>query len=420
MCAKRTVADVSAVADPSTGVYVYTTYGGDPGFMVFGGTSASSPIIAATYALAGNPSSKNAVNSYPYANAGALHDVTSGSNGSCGGSYLCTAGVGYDGPTGLGTPNGTGAFSATQQPDFTLSAFPASLAVAPGASGTTTMTLNSVGTFSGSVALSASVAPATGLTAAFSPSSVTVAGSVTSTLTLTADPLASGPYTVTVTGTGPGGLMHSATVNVLVSAPDFSMSASPASLIIPAGGTGSSSIAVNALVGFTGSVDLTTGVAPATGLNASVSPSSVTLGASATSTLSLTAGPGVSGTFAVTVTGTSGALVHSTVVNVTVVAQDFKISIAPFTFAAPRGVGGSFTVTVTSLSGFTGPVQLKVTGQKPGDVVTYAVNPILGGSGSATVKITPSWSDSPGMVPLIVTGTSNGLSHTAGALMTIS
>jgi len=45
-----------------------------------------------------------------YTNASSLNDVKSGSNGSCGGTYLCTAGVGYDGPTGLGTPNGTSAF----------------------------------------------------------------------------------------------------------------------------------------------------------------------------------------------------------------------------------------------------------------------------------------------------------------------
>jgi hypothetical protein len=48
--------------------------------------------------------------SYPYEHPSALHDVTSGSNGSCSGRYLCTAEVGYDGPTGLGTPNGIGSF----------------------------------------------------------------------------------------------------------------------------------------------------------------------------------------------------------------------------------------------------------------------------------------------------------------------
>jgi subtilase family serine protease len=74
-----------------------------------GGTSLSAPLIAAVYALAGNGTSTTH-GSYPYSHSGSLYDVTSGSNGSCGGSYLCTAGPGYDGPTGLGTPNGTGAF----------------------------------------------------------------------------------------------------------------------------------------------------------------------------------------------------------------------------------------------------------------------------------------------------------------------
>lgn len=107
-CANRTVADVSAVANPSTGVSVYDSYGSHRGqnWYVFGGTSVAAPIIGAVYALgtpAGGPS-------YPYSHTGSLFDVTSGSNGSCGGSYLCTAKTGYDGPTGLGTPNGTGAF----------------------------------------------------------------------------------------------------------------------------------------------------------------------------------------------------------------------------------------------------------------------------------------------------------------------
>jgi subtilase family serine protease len=107
-CAKRTVADVSAVADPSTGVAVYDTYGSS-GWLVFGGTSVAAPIIASVYALAGNTGQIND-GSYPYSHSGALYDVTSGSNGACGGSYLCTGKVGYDGPTGLGSPHGTGAF----------------------------------------------------------------------------------------------------------------------------------------------------------------------------------------------------------------------------------------------------------------------------------------------------------------------
>jgi subtilase family serine protease len=105
-CAQRTVADVAAVADPSTGVAVYDTYR-EGGWLVFGGTSVAAPIIASVYALAGNTAGYG---SYPYSYTGSLFDVTSGSNGSCGGSYLCTGGTGYDGPTGLGTPNGTSGF----------------------------------------------------------------------------------------------------------------------------------------------------------------------------------------------------------------------------------------------------------------------------------------------------------------------
>ena len=110
-CAMRAIADVSAVADPNTGVSVYDSfsYQGFSGWLVFGGTSVASPIIASVYALAGNAGSVTYA-SYPYSHTSSLNDVTSGSNGSCGGTPLCTAGPGWDGPTGLGTPNGTGGF----------------------------------------------------------------------------------------------------------------------------------------------------------------------------------------------------------------------------------------------------------------------------------------------------------------------
>ena len=97
VCSKRAVVDVSADADPNSGAAVYATYG-STGWVQVGGTSLASPLIAAVYALSGNTSNGTA----PYGNPAALHDVTGGSNGSCSPSYLCTAGTGYDGPTGLG------------------------------------------------------------------------------------------------------------------------------------------------------------------------------------------------------------------------------------------------------------------------------------------------------------------------------
>jgi subtilase family serine protease len=109
-CAKRAMADVSAVADPYTGVAVYdsTAYKGSSGWMVFGGTSASAPIIGSVYALSGNTTGY--ANALPYAHTSALFDVTSGSNGTCPTTQWCTARAGWDGPSGLGTPNGVSAF----------------------------------------------------------------------------------------------------------------------------------------------------------------------------------------------------------------------------------------------------------------------------------------------------------------------
>jgi len=109
-CSGKAISDVSAVADPNTGVSVYdsTSYQGTVGWSVWGGTSAASPIIAAVYALSGNTTGYPA--SITWANSAGLFDVTTGSNGTCSPSIWCHAGTGWDGPTGLGTPNGTSAF----------------------------------------------------------------------------------------------------------------------------------------------------------------------------------------------------------------------------------------------------------------------------------------------------------------------
>jgi subtilase family serine protease len=109
-CAKRAMADVSAAADPGKGglaVY-YPTNSTSSTWGQFGGTSESAPIIAAVYALSGNTAGY--ANAIPYAHTSGLFDVTSGSNGSCPTTQWCNARAGWDGPTGLGTPNGTSAF----------------------------------------------------------------------------------------------------------------------------------------------------------------------------------------------------------------------------------------------------------------------------------------------------------------------
>ncbi len=113
-------ADVSAVADPATGVAVYDTYGGKR----LGGLRRHQRLLAdhrRRLRPRGHPGSSDYPAKYPYGHTGNLNDVTSGSNGSCTTSYFCKATTGYDGPTGWGTPNGTAAFTSGAAPAATRS-----------------------------------------------------------------------------------------------------------------------------------------------------------------------------------------------------------------------------------------------------------------------------------------------------------
>lgn len=184
-CAKRTVADVSAVADPATGLAVYDSYQAS-GWNVYGGTSASAPIIASVYALAGAPAAGSYPSSFPYAHTSSLNDVTSGANGSCGSSYLCTAKSGYDGPTGLGTPNGVAAFTS-------------------GSTGGNTVTVTNPGSRSTTVNTAASLQiqatdSASGQTLAYSATGLPPGLSINvSTGLISGTPTTAGNYGVTVT-----------------------------------------------------------------------------------------------------------------------------------------------------------------------------------------------------------------------------
>jgi IPT/TIG domain-containing protein/subtilase family protein len=111
---ERAIADVSADADPYTGVAIYDTTPNQqfsPGWITFGGTSLSSPIIAAAFALAGGAHgvAYPAQTLYEYLGSSSLHDITTGSNGDCSTALICNAAAGYDGPTGVGSPAGLGA-----------------------------------------------------------------------------------------------------------------------------------------------------------------------------------------------------------------------------------------------------------------------------------------------------------------------
>jgi subtilase family serine protease len=119
-CTGKANADISAVADPNTGVAVYDSYSyaGARGWMVFGGTSAAAPIVAGFYGAGTAATGKQPVGStyqpgaYLWATpTTGLTDVSGGSNGPCPEATLCNAVEGWDGPTGLGSPHGLTAFS---------------------------------------------------------------------------------------------------------------------------------------------------------------------------------------------------------------------------------------------------------------------------------------------------------------------
>ena len=204
--------------------------------------------------------------------------------------------------------------------DFSISASPNALTLGQNATGTSTISTAVVSGTAETVSLSVSGTPA-GATASLSPTSVTAGGS--STLTVNAGTAAGGTYTLTVTGTSPSAT-HSTTVTLTVQGPppppDFSVSISPASNTVAAGGSVAYTVSTGALNGSTQSISLSVSGLPA-GVTGSFSANPVTAGGS--STLTLTAASTAAATTATfTVTGTSGTVSHSASASVTVTAAN--------------------------------------------------------------------------------------------------
>jgi endo-1,4-beta-xylanase len=224
--------------------------------------------------------------------------------------------------------------SAPPTPNFALSAAPSSLTVNRGASGTSAITITRSGGFTGAVALSASGLPS-GVTATFNPAS---APGTNSALTLAASATATlGAATITVTGTG-GGLTRTATISLTVNqpqTPNFTLTATPASLTVNSGASGTVAIAITRSGGFTTGVTLSASGLPG-GVTASFSPAATT-GTSSVLTLAASA-TAIVGPATITVTGTGGGLTRTTSISLTV-----------------NGGGGTGGVTITPVISANGP-----------------------------------------------------------------
>jgi uncharacterized membrane protein len=329
-----------------------------------------------------------------------------------------------------GSPSGSIQLSVTVQAptvsDFAISATPSTASAAPGSSTnyTVSVTGSPSGTFSGTVSLSVSgVPPRTG--SSFSTTSIT--GSGNSTLTLSPHHNAKdGTYTLTITGIS-GSLSHSVQVTFIIGAapsPSFTLAASPSSVTVTPGSAAGYSITVSPSGGFNSNVTLSTSTLPG-GVSATFGSNPVsTSGGSASTSLSLaTSTATTAGTYPITITGSGGGVTASTQVTLVVQSSggsgDFTISVTPSSLTVGRKSSVAYIVTVGALNGFSGTVNLTLTGL-PGRTSYSFSTSTIAGSGTSTLTITTSGNPPAGSYTLTVTGTSGTLSHSASASLTIT
>ncbi len=228
----------------------------------------------------------------------------------------------------------------------------------------------------------------------------------------------SGSYSA-VTGydlvTGWGSPNGTGLINALAptsTSPAFAISASPASVSVVQGSSGTSTITTSVSGGFDSAVALTASGQP-TGVTVSLSPTSIAAPGSGTSTLTMVvASTTAAGTYTITVTGTGGGSVHTTTVALivtAVAAGDFTLSASPTSLTITRSSSGKTTITVTPSNGFTGSVTLTATGMGSGVTAAFSPNPA---TGTSTLTLTASSTATTGTRTVTITGVSGSLSHT--------
>jgi cellulose 1,4-beta-cellobiosidase len=306
------------------------------------------------------------------------------------------------------------AIPASTAAGFTVSATGAT--VEQGNTATDSVTVSSVNGFSSPITLSISGLPA-GVTASFSPSTVT--GSAGTTLSFVASDTATvGAATVTITGTS-GATTSSATLTLNVTAePNFTISASPTAVSVPAATSGSASIAIAYAGGLTGSVALSASNLPA-GVSANFSPNSVN--ASGTVSVSFFVQSGTAaGTSNVTITGVDGAITHSTTIALTIPGTGTPgFTLAPASTTVTVAPGGSITdnITVTDAGGFNGSVTLTASGLPTGVTASFGTNPT---TGSSVLTFTAGGTAVSGTSSVTIAGTSGTLTASTHVTLTVS
>ena len=379
---KKAISDVSADADPNSGLAIYTTYNNTTGYWVFGGTSLSSPIIAALYARQGGYNASTLAGQYAWAATTPYYDVTSGKNttGSCSPSVLCTAGVGWDGPTGRGSIAGPSAPSVLT----TITVSPTSASVQTGGKQQFTATgKDQFGQPMSPQPVTWSVAPG--------DSTIDSSGLVTAGAT-------TGTFTVTATN---GSVKGTANLTVTAVPQLTTITVSPTSASVQTGGKQQFTA--------TGKDQFGQPMSPQP-VTWSVAPGDSTIDSSGLVTAGAT-----TGTF--TVTATNGSVKGTANLTVTSMPVDFSLGVSPTAQSVRRGGTATYTVTITPVNGFNGSVTLSLSGQPSGSTVTFTPNPA---TGTATLTVRTLSTTSRRTYAMTIRGVSGSLSHSASASLTVT
>jgi subtilase family serine protease len=341
-----------------------------------------------------------------------LVGVLSTSNSSFEPAYV--AATGWDFATGIGTINATNLVNNWPEPapNFTLAATPNALTIIRGNSGTSAIAIVPQGGFNGSVNLSVPNLPS-GVTAEFSPNPASSNSTLTLTVSASATP---GTATLTIVGTS-GSLTNSTTLSLTITEgnPSFTLSAVPSSVAITQGvGSGTSTISITPVNGFSGNVTLSAsglpkGVTAYFNANPATSSSLVTFTASSTAK---------KGTATVTITGTSGSLTATTTITLTVnPLGNFALKASPKTLMIVRGSSGTSTITITPKDTFNQNVNL-IAGTPPKGI-TATLSP-SSTTTTSTLTLTASKSAAVGEFPITITGIYGTLSHQTFVTLTVT
>jgi len=301
-------------------------------------------------------------------------------------------------------------------PDFSLTATPAVQTVVVGNTANYTATVAALNGYAGTVNLSVSGLPA-GASPLFTPPSVTGSGSSGLAITTTAGTTPSGSYPLVITATD-GVLTHTANVTLVVS--NFVISASPASQTVLQGNSTSYTVSLTTATGYVGTVSFSVSGLP-TSTTPVFSPTSLT--ASGTTTLIISTS-GTSpltppGTYPLTISASDGVSTQTTQVTLVVTPiADFGVSVSPTSQTVNQGQNIGYGVTVSSVNGFTGLVNLSITGVPTGASFTFSPSS-LQGSGLSSLAIVPGANTPGGTYTLTITGTSGPVVHSTTATLTI-